>query len=81
MKKSQKVKNVVIVVTYTYPYISSGIGNVAYEQAVELAKNNIKVTLISSNIPETKNKLDQILLKTISLYTCNYHVKMNISVL
>jgi len=47
---------IVIVVTYSYPYIGSGIGNVAMKQAEELAKRGHKVTLISSNFPKYKNK-------------------------
>lgn len=53
---------IVIGVTYSYPYIGSGIGNVAMKQGEELAKLGHKVTLISSNVPKykeefTRNKL------------------------
>ncbi len=49
-----KSLRIVIVVTYTYPYVGSGIGNVAQAQAERLAVRGHKVTLISSNIPRTK---------------------------
>jgi glycosyltransferase involved in cell wall biosynthesis len=45
---------IVIGVTYAYPYVGSGIGNVAMKQAEELAKKGHSVTLISSNYPESK---------------------------
>lgn len=45
--------NVVIVVTYAYPYIGSGLGVVAKCQAEYLASQGHNVTLISSNIPRT----------------------------
>jgi len=47
---------IAIGVTYSYPYIGSGIGNVAMKQAEELAKRGHKVTLISSNFPKYKNR-------------------------
>jgi glycosyltransferase involved in cell wall biosynthesis len=48
--------NIVIVVTYTYPYIGSGIGNVALNQAVRLSKLGHNVTIISSNYPKSKSE-------------------------
>ena len=45
--------NVVIIVTYAHPYIGSGLGVVAKVQAEALASRGHKVTLISSNIPQT----------------------------
>jgi len=45
--------NVVIIVTYAYPYIGSGLGVVAKFQAEYLAARGHNVTLISSNIPQT----------------------------
>src|ERR1700682_4556911 len=50
MKKIQ----VAIVVTYTYPYIGNGLGNVAIKQAEYLARRSHGVTLISSRIPFSK---------------------------
>lgn len=48
--------NIVIVVTYTYPYIGSGIGNVALNQAIRLSKLGHNVTIISSNYPKSKSE-------------------------
>jgi D-inositol-3-phosphate glycosyltransferase len=45
--------NVVIIVTYAYPYIGSGLGVVAKSQAEHLAAQGHNVTLVSSNIPQT----------------------------
>jgi len=45
--------NVVIMVTYTHPYIGSGIGVIAKFQAEYLASRGQNITLISSNIPQT----------------------------
>lgn len=50
----KKLLQIVIVVSYTYPYIGSGIGNVAEKQAEEFAKLGHKVTLISSDYPTYK---------------------------
>jgi D-inositol-3-phosphate glycosyltransferase len=47
---------IVVGVTYSYPYIGSGIGNVAVKQAEELAKLGHDVTLISSNFPKSKRE-------------------------
>lgn len=47
---------IVIGVTYSYPYIGSGIGNVAMKQGEELAKLGHKVTIISSNVPKYKEE-------------------------
>lgn len=47
---------IVIGVTYSYPYIGSGIGNVAMKQGEELAKLGHKVTIISSNFPKHENE-------------------------
>src|SRR5437667_5253065 len=40
-------------VTYTHPYIGSGIGVIAKFQAEYLASRGQNITLISSNIPQT----------------------------
>jgi D-inositol-3-phosphate glycosyltransferase len=53
--KPKKLKTVTIV-SYTYPYIGSGIGNVALSQSEALAELGHQVTLISSNFPKTKQK-------------------------
>ncbi len=50
---SEKPLNVVIIVTYTHPYIGSGLGVVAKSQAEHLAARGHSVTLVSSNIPQT----------------------------
>lgn len=47
---------IVIGVTYSYPYIGSGIGNVAVKQGEELAKLGHKVIIISSNVPKYKKE-------------------------
>ena len=47
---------IVIGVTYSYPYIGSGIGNVAMKQGEELAKLGHRVTIISSNFPKYKEE-------------------------
>ena len=44
--------NVVIVVTYAYPYVGSGLGVVVKFQAEYLASRGHNVTVISSNIPQ-----------------------------
>src|SRR5689334_3571761 len=46
--------NIVILVSYTYPFVGSGIGNVALSQAEGLNKLGCKVTLVSGNVPKTK---------------------------
>lgn len=45
---------IVVVVTYTYPYVGSGIGNVARVQAELLAKRGHSVTIISANEPRSE---------------------------
>jgi len=42
-----------VVVSYTYPYIGSGIGNVAQKQAELLAQSGHQVFLLSSNFPKS----------------------------
>lgn len=54
--KNEKKLRVVIFVTYTFPYIGSGIGHVALKQAEGLAKLGHEVVLVSSNIPHTKRE-------------------------
>lgn len=56
-RNSQKKKlNIVIVVSYTYPFIGSGIGQVALIQAEKLVTLGHKVALISSNYPYANEK-------------------------
>lgn len=50
---------IVIVVSYTYPYLGSGIGHVAIKQAENLAKLGHRVTVISSNVPKNKKKFNR----------------------
>jgi glycosyltransferase involved in cell wall biosynthesis len=47
-------KHVVMIVSYTYPFTGSGLGNVAKLQAETLAKRGYGVSLISSNVPPTR---------------------------
>ena len=51
-----KKLKIVIVVSYTYPYIDSGLGVVAAKQAENLARKGHQVTLISANWPKTKSE-------------------------
>lgn len=55
-KIREKKLRIVIFVSYTYPYVGSGIGNVALMQAENLAELGHEVILVSSNIPKTKGK-------------------------
>lgn len=48
-----------IVVSYTTPYIGSGIGNVAQKQAELLASEGANVYLISSNYPKTTDSFNK----------------------
>lgn len=54
MKTPDRNLKIAIVVSYTYPYKGSGIGNVAREQAEHLVKLGHSVTLISGNFPKGK---------------------------
>jgi len=47
---------IIIFVSYTYPFIGSGIGNVSLKQAEGLAKLGHQVTLISANVPPLQKK-------------------------
>ena len=49
MIRSKEQLQVVIVVSYTYPFIGSGIGNVARVQGEQLVKAGHTVTIISAN--------------------------------
>lgn len=73
-------KKVCIVVTYTYPYIGSGIGNIARIQAEELAKNNFLTTIISSNIPKTKKRFMHNNVKYIKIWSTDFLEKFKIPV-
>jgi len=71
---------IAIVVSYTFPYIGSGIGNVALKQAEELAKRGHKVTLISSNIPKTKKEFRRKNVKHFKLKSTNFLERFKIPV-
>lgn len=66
--KKNKKEKVVILVTYTFPYIGSGIGNIAIKQAEGLAKMGHEVSLISSNIPKGRSEFT---LKDVKHYKMN----------
>lgn len=51
-KRTKRLK-IVIFVSYTYPYVGSGIGNVALLQAENLVAIGHEVDLVSSNVPST----------------------------
>jgi len=48
--------NIVIFVSYTYPFIGSGLGQVAIHQAEELSKLGHGVVLVSADYPSVKKK-------------------------
>ena len=54
--RAMKKLKIVIVVSYTYPYIDGGLGVVAAKQAEYLARLGHQVTLISANWPKTKSE-------------------------
>lgn len=56
IKSNKKRLKIVIIVSYTHPFVGSGIGNVALMQAENLAKLGHEVVLVSSNIPATKKR-------------------------
>lgn len=71
---------IVILVSYTYPFVGSGIGNVALVQAEELSKLGHKVTLVSGNIPKTDPEFVLNGVKHIKLQAFNYLDKFGIPV-
>jgi glycosyltransferase involved in cell wall biosynthesis len=71
---------IAIFVSYTYPFIGSGIGNVALKQAETLAKAGHTVTLISSNIPETKKRFKKNGVSFIKINALNFLYKLAVPV-
>lgn len=45
---------IAVFVTYTYPYVGSGIGNVALTQSEMLVQAGHEVTIVSSNFPKSE---------------------------
>jgi len=71
-KIDYKKMKITIFVSYTFPYIGSGIGNIALKQGEKLADLGHEVTIVSSNFPKTKkefikNKVKHIKLSAIYL--------------
>lgn len=66
--KNNHPLTIVIVVTYTYPFIGSGLGNVAMNQAEGLAALGHRVHVISSNIPNGPKKLER---NGVTYHKCN----------
>jgi D-inositol-3-phosphate glycosyltransferase len=71
---------IVIFVSYTFPYIGSGIGNVALIQAEHLAKLGHSVTLVSSNVPNTKLEFIKNNVNHIKLPALTFLEKFNVPV-
>lgn len=71
---------IVILVSYTYPYIGSGIGQVALMQAESLAELGNKVILVSSNIPVTKRRFTKNRVLHLKINSLNFLDKFNIPV-
>lgn len=76
----QKTLNVSVFVTYTYPYIGSGIGNVALKQSEELASLGHNVTIVSSNYPKTKKEFKRNGVKFIKLSAVRFLEKIHVPV-
>src|SRR3989344_2001886 len=79
MSREKKLK-IVIFVSYAYPYIGSGLGQVAITQAEGLAKLGHQVTLISSNIPAGKKRFKRSGVLHIKLNSANFLDKFQIPV-
>jgi D-inositol-3-phosphate glycosyltransferase len=71
---------IVVLVSYTYPFVGSGLGQVALAQAEGLAKLRHKVVLVSSNIPHTKKTFKRAGVLHLKLKTSNFLNKFNIPV-
>ena len=71
---------IVILVSYTYPYIGSGIGQVALLQAEGLAELGNKVVLVSSNVPVTKRRFTKNGVLHLKINSLNFLDKFNIPV-
>jgi len=79
-KSNKKRLKIVIIVSYTHPYVGSGIGNVALMQAENLAKLGHDVVLVSSNIPATKKRFKRNGVLHIKLNGTNFLDKFQIPV-
>lgn len=75
-----KKLKITIFVTYTYPYIGSGIGNVAITQAEKLAELGNDVTVVSSNYPKTKPEFTKNKVHHIKLSALYFLEKLHIPV-
>lgn len=71
---------ITIFVSYTFPYIGSGIGNVALNQGEKLADLGHEVTIVSSNFPKTKKEFIKNKVKHIKLSAIFLLEKVNIPV-
>jgi D-inositol-3-phosphate glycosyltransferase len=71
---------VAIFVTYTFPYIGSGIGNVALNQGEKLAEFGHEVTIVSSNFPKTKKEFIKNKVKYIKIPALYFLEKINVPV-
>ncbi len=74
------IMKIVILVSYTYPFVGSGIGQVALLQAEGLEKLDQQVILVSSNIPSTKKKFKKNGVLHIKLVCSNFLDKFHIPV-
>lgn len=79
-KSREKKLRIVIFVSYAYPYVGSGLGQVALVQAECLAKLGHEVVLISSNIPATKKRFKRKGVLHIKLNSTNFLDKFQIPV-
>src|SRR5260221_12354451 len=71
---------IAIIVSYTYPFVGSGIGNVALKQAEYLSKEGHEVTLISSNVPQSKKDFRKNDVRFIKINALNFLYKFAIPV-
>lgn len=67
-------------VSYTYPFIGSGIGNVALQQAEYLAKRRHEVTIVSSNVPVTKNDFTRKNVRFLKINAWNFLYTLHVPV-
>lgn len=79
-KSRGKKLRIVIFVSYAYPYVGSGLGQVALVQAESLAKLGHEVVLVSSNIPATKKRFKRNGVLHIKLSSTNFLDKFQIPV-
>ncbi|HUS49131.1 MAG TPA: glycosyltransferase family 4 protein [Candidatus Paceibacterota bacterium] len=71
---------ITIFVSYTFPYIGNGIGNIAIEQGEKLADLGHEVTIVSSNFPKTKKEFIKNKVKHIKLSAIYILEKINVPV-